>query len=708
MSWQTAGSVGQVGPLDVQELYRDLGRKYRNIGSKVETIWRNFTPKQREIAMRESTGDGIVLKHSRDPGLGGLAHYIPEYNLRDMTSKPEHFLDIFKFRAVTPLAHQLYEGANGGPGDREMWERTGARHRLGHANERTCFMEGPMYGQNFEASAGGQFPELPSTQANSVMIPGNVGRPVLMRQQYLFQFLNHIIEEILDLDSETRQKQAPKRNLDKALATAASQLTIQPKPLKSSLPEVRSQAVESKSALEDYLFLLRSEPVVLNQSVNAAYWSRAELVPDDRGRILPVITDRYLSAAFFDAVTTAVRNITTWDYIIRLLELLESATDKVKKGLVMQELSNTCQLEFRRAQDALKRKVAPQGHVAGKAFKRMTDSSGHSKIAMKRKPAEYTVADPQLHYILQLCHPDTSPAAAAQWIQKIDDHNARYDDDRKKLDDPDVTALDDLAIITSFMHVTSTAFTMAPVSKKSGVLFTARSTELESELNIIKLKADFGDHLVPMDNLLEPQVAGNALVALDEFVVRETGARLGSLYEDTVQDALQDLEHKYTEAKARVDKADVTTYVPLPEGQPLTSEARIAQRSAKEKTRPVGPSVYTISPPLETPQVIITEPEQQFEVKAATESVFTALFSRSEAHGSVSWTSFEAAMADLGFSVTPKGGSIFTFNPPESMNSRPITLHRPHISETEGYKLLILARRLQKVYGWSARSFVVA
>jgi hypothetical protein len=118
--------------------------------------------------------------------------------------------------------------------------------------------------------------------------------------------------------------------------------------------------------------------------------------------------------------------------------------------------------------------------------------------------------------------------------------------------------------------------------------------------------------------------------------------------------------------------------------------------------------VYTISPPLATPEVVITEPEQQFQVKAATASVVTTLFSRSEAHGSVAWTSFEAAMADLGFSVTPKGGSIFTFNPPASMNSRPITLHRPHVSEIEGTKLVIIARRLQRVYGWSARSFVVA
>ena len=53
------------------------------------------------------------------------------------------------------------------------------------------------------------------------------------------------------------------------------------------------------------------------------YWSRPELVPDDRGRILPKFTDSYLSAAFFDSVTTAVKAIAIWDYILNLLQLYE-------------------------------------------------------------------------------------------------------------------------------------------------------------------------------------------------------------------------------------------------------------------------------------------------------------------------------------------------------------------------------------------------
>jgi hypothetical protein len=448
---------------NVQGLQRDLARKHRNVGSKVVAIWRNFTPKQREKAMRESIGDGMALKHSRDRSLGVLCEYIPEYNLRDMTSKPEHFLNIFEFRASKPLFNQLYEGANGLPGDRELMEKTGLRYAEASDEERTIFLEGDSYGHSIQPTArgGGRLPPPPFERANLVMIPRPIGELIVLRQQYLLQFLNHIVEEILDLGSQTRTKKAPEKNPQEALATAFTNLNVQPKPLKSSLPEVLMQAMESKAALEDYLHLLRAEPVVLNQAVSTAYWGRAELVPDDRGRILPVITDRHLSAAFFDSVTTAVKTVAIWDYILRLLQLLEDGIDKVKRGLIMQELSNICYLEYRRAQENFKRNVAPQAHVASKRFKRMTDNaSGQSKIVMKGQPADCTVSDPQLHYILRLCHSDTSPSAAIQWIQKLDDHNVRHEDDRKKLDEAEAAALGDLTIIVSFMHTTSTAISI--------------------------------------------------------------------------------------------------------------------------------------------------------------------------------------------------------------------------------------------------------
>jgi hypothetical protein len=277
-----------------------------------------------------------------------------------------------------------------------MMEKTGIRYPGASKGELTAFFDNEKYGMSVRPAPG--FTGLRTPNADLFVIPHEIGGLILVRQQYLLQFLNHTVEEILDLGSETRTTKAPEKIPQEALATAFTNLSVKPKPLKSSLPEVRMQAMESRAALEDCLHLLRSEPVVLNQAVNTAYWCRAELVPDDRGRILPVITDRHLSAAFFDSVATAVKTVAIWDYILRLLQLLEGGIDKVKRGLIMQELSNICHLEFRRAQENFKRNVAPQVHVAGKRFKRMTDkASGQSKIGMKGQPADCTVSDPQLH-----------------------------------------------------------------------------------------------------------------------------------------------------------------------------------------------------------------------------------------------------------------------------------------------------------------------
>ncbi|KAI8691960.1 hypothetical protein NCS56_00190300 [Fusarium sp. Ph1] len=66
-------------------------------------------------------------------------------------------------------------------------------------------------------------------------------------------------------------------------------------------------------------------------------------------------------------------------------------------------------------------------------------------------------------------------------------------------------------------------------------------------------------------------------------------------------------------------------------------------------------------------------------------------------------------MADVGFSVFGKYSSVYTFRPPESMAiRRPLTIHRPHNGQVKGVRLLILALRLKRTYGWSEQTFQVA
>ncbi|KAK0844695.1 hypothetical protein LTR02_003625 [Friedmanniomyces endolithicus] len=639
MSTETSEDFEVDGSVSIPALHRDLARKYRNVGSKVEDIWRAFSPRQREEALRESTGDGEVLKHSRDPGLDGLRCLIPEYNLKDMTTTPEHFLEIFQYRSTAPLGKQFCVGVNDGPGDRETIENSIAAYDLRHphhgffGNQLTVFLEGDRYGQSCQLDNAAAAQQMMAV-APIFCVPRSKGELIITRQTYLLQFLNHLVEEILDLGSDSRTTQAHPKKESEAVTTAMSKLAVQPRTQKMSISDV----ISGHRDLEVYRSSPRYGRRIDRQGETSSDPSRA----DER---LP------------HGVSSSTRHV-----------------------------------------------------LASKKFRRTPNPNDHTqwRITMKGRPENCTVTDPQLHYVLRLFHPDTSPAAAAQRVQKLDDHNVRHPQDGKRMHENQITAFGDLTIIVSFMHSMSTSIALTPISRKSGLLYVSRMTDLDTEIDHHKAQADFGDFLVPMGNLLEPDMSARALAALDDFIVDTTGARLGALYEDIIQDSLDDLESMYAKAKAKVEQADKkSTYVPLAANATLSPGDRVQRRREKEKTRPLG-AIYDITAAPHPPEIILTEPAEQIKVKASTAAVFAILFSRREARGSVAWTDFEAALADLGFSVTPKGGSIYTFNPPESMNASPITLHRPHASEIEGYKLLIFARRLSRVYGWNAQTFEIA
>ncbi|KAK0918531.1 hypothetical protein LTR91_013228 [Friedmanniomyces endolithicus] len=216
------------GTVSIPALHRDLARKYRNVGSKVEDIWRAFSPRQREEALQESTGDGEVLKHSRDPGLAGLRCFIPEYNIRDMTTTPEHFLDIFQYRSTAPLVKQFCVGVNDGPGDRETIEKSITAYDL---RER--------YGQSYQTENAAAAREMIAV-APTFCVPRSKGELIITRQTYLLQFLNHLVEEILDLGSDSRTTKAPPKKKSEAVTTAMSKLAVQPRTQKMSITDIIS------------------------------------------------------------------------------------------------------------------------------------------------------------------------------------------------------------------------------------------------------------------------------------------------------------------------------------------------------------------------------------------------------------------------------------------------------------------------------------
>lgn len=433
------------------------------------------------------------------------------------------------------------------------------------------------------------------------------------------------------------------------------------------------------------------------------------------GAACQYILTKYISGAVLQAVYGAVKAAAIWSYIGRLLELLNSqpATEGTYKAIILQEISNVCHMEYSRTQATFKRHV--QTATGAKWFKRMSnayDKAGNARVNMKGNPEVLTRSDPQLHYVLRLCQPETTAAKAAAWMKKLGDLHEAHPSEREKLEERELDSFCDLATITAFIQDLSPVVSMPSLSHKKNQIFVARSQALDAELNELKSQIDLRDFVVPIDNLLEPGVASKTLDLLDHFIIENAGTKMGFLYQDLIDEcfAAIEIQYKVLKDQQQIEQKEKTDLTPVLPPVSESREKRVEQRRQKEKTRPSHSSVYEISAPHEEEVVSEEEPPAQIlKVRASTVEVFPSLFAKAESHGSVGWTAFVSAMSDVGFSVQPRFGSVYTFCPPETMNaSKSLTVHRPHQSKIEGYLILFYAKRLRSLYGWSEHTFEVA
>ncbi|KAK1729260.1 uncharacterized protein BDZ83DRAFT_568884 [Colletotrichum acutatum] len=700
---------------EATDLHNDLVRKYKRHGAVIDEIWREFGAGQRAKCVKAGAMEGVLLRHSGDTTLGDTYKIIPEWNLRDLTERPEHFLSMLEHRIEkTPMEQYCY-GLNGGKGDADIIQESmrtqGLRSPASDKDWYMLFSDGEWYGcsvylpEKDEKSLGGL---VPAVRAGLVP-PKEIGQLVLQRQVNLLRSLNILIDDILEQGSKTRSKAQRPKKPEETTTAAFAKLSISQSPAKLSLADLVNAACDQAASLKERLELC-SEPVVLAHDVSCLFFSRPEILSDEKGRRLPVVSDKYISASVFDAVHNTVKAAVLWNYIHQLLKRFESLNqEKVYRTILLQEIANAAQLAYISAQALFKRHI--QSHSGSKWYKRMSnayDSVGNARVTLKGNPGDLTRSDPQLHYMLRLCHPDTTAAKAVEWLKKLGDLHQAHPEEREKLVESEFESLCDLATTVAFIQdVTSTISTPAP-SRKKGQLFVSRSQELEKELNELKTGIDLRDFAVPIDNLLEPGMTAEALENLNQFMVDNAGANLGVLYEDLVFECFSDLENQYEQYKVKIGQG-LKEWTPLPVPAPEPRETLVEQRKQKEKTRPTHASAFEVGPQANVSTAEPVVEKQTFKVSPATAEVFNALFKKSESRGTVNWTAFEGAMAELGFSVLPKYGSVFTFIPPNSMAvKRPFTIHRPHKSQIEGYMTLVYSRRLARAYGWDEKTFSVA
>ncbi|MCJ1334504.1 hypothetical protein MMC10_011216 [Thelotrema lepadinum] len=711
----------------LKEAHSSLLRKYELHKAKLRELWPTFDCARRIEAVKAGAARGEVLKHPKDFSLGNVYKVFPEWNLRDLTEpRSNYLLDLLEHRSTKSL-HELYlSGADNRPGDAEFicesMRSYGLRHIKPFPNCFTIFDDEETYGRSFEFKDAATYRDamtgpLATAFSSGRYVPQSTGELILQRQTYLTGLLDTVIDDILDLGSTTRDRRKLPDKDAKATQDALVKLSVHQKPKSALIDDLSAAAEDYKSFFDDGLDLLHNEPVALAHELNLWVFSQPELIKDEKGRTCAVHTDKHVSRVMFEMVHSGIVATTRWSYICSLLELLQKFDgEKILRAELLQHLSDACHAEFVYRQKLLKRFLSGPGASGEKYFRRVYDvyDNGVARVNQKVNPNNFPPGNFQLTYFLQLCYPTTNLLKATERIVKLDELWQSSPTERDDMSGRELDALGNLAIIVSFTRFLSSSLKLPPASQTKRRLFTARAAALNAEMNLMSYQIDLSAYASPIDNLLEPGVAQAAWQSLNQFVVNNSGVTLGSLYQDLVKSCIADVQKEYKEKQAPSKEniaptAETSSFVAFP-GTTTESDSKfvIQQRRVKEKARPTHSSFSDIAPQPE-PTVPTTDlkPPQVFNVKRSTLSVFSTLFSKAEDRGSVNWSAFVAAMAELRFSVIPISGSIFTFVPPQDggITQRQITLHRPHGSQLEGYKMKFFARRLSRVYGWKMESF---
>lgn len=546
----------------LKEMHVGLGRKYKQHQATIDKLWRSFDEGQRTRCVK-GRGAGparVVLRDPLDASMGNAWKMIPDWNLRDLagpTAAPDYFLDLLKHRATVSLFAQFHGGVGGRPGDWEHIAKMVRTKGLGDMNPPknvlTLFLDDECYGRIFvlRTNVEENFEALSSRHC----IPKPTAEFVLERQAGLIKYLVAVIDDILDEGSQTRDDEVLPTRSDDAAVAAFSRLTIEPQPASLTPSDLAASAHEQKATLDERLDMLCAEPVVLAHAVNLAFYTRPEMVPDEQGRrYLQATTDRNISGVVVDVVHGAVKGAAIWSYICRLLELLDGCSDQAYRKMLVQELSNVCHFEYDRARANFKRNV--QGGTGSKWFKRQPgalDKAGNARVLMQGDPRHLIASDAQLHHVLRLCQAETGPSEAVEWLKKLAEFHNAYPLERTRLKEREADALWNLAVVVRLIQGMSSISLPAP-SRRNARLFISRSQDIDMELNRLKSRLDLLDFALPINNLLKPGMAEGALNKLDQFIIDETGTSMGFLYEDLINDCLEDLDRQYQQAKAATEQ----------------------------------------------------------------------------------------------------------------------------------------------------------
>ncbi|KAM0742447.1 hypothetical protein ACQRIT_002624 [Beauveria bassiana] len=369
---------------------------------------------------------------------------------------------------------------------------------------------------------------------------------------------------------------------------------------------------------------------------------------------------------------------------------------------MLQELANVCHIEYTCARLVLHREV--QDYQAQCWFVRVPnalDAKGNARIVMRHKRlAKQNIL---LQALLSLARRETTLTKPDEILEvAIIGISIDAFEESHAAEDQAINYLLRVAELIKNMPLT---FDMPPLSRSLEVMLVAKSHTLKSIMIIAKPHLDIARIMSSIVHpQLEPRVGQE--VQRQRDATMEVAAACKSPTTITKEDSPAQpacksptmtkedsparpasLNKKKKKSKGKSKPESDKPTEPAPKARPLLRRTALTQGV---------PPTQRVEPP-----------QRKIIVSPSAAQVFATLFDRSELRGGLHWASFEAAMAELNFRITPRQGSSFHFEPPKDLALRSsLTVHRPHGPRIEGFRKLILSQKLARTFGWDAETFV--
>ncbi|KAF0328624.1 hypothetical protein GQ607_004036 [Colletotrichum asianum] len=715
--------------IQVQEEHAILRKKWNMHERRLQKHWGSLNQDQRRQCIFKLEEGHNVPRHPEDTSHGGpLSALVPDWNLRSLTDPEDtHLLELMAMRAIPDLIDQ-YKG-----NDRKFikigMHLQELRVKGNFKDAYIMFIGSEDYGQAVQIPPS-KMAEIQWATSTGNLLPRDIGEMVLCRQLFLLQRLNDMANMLLGeyrpreveplglywltrtfLTKTSRQPasntaaptaDAPVDALEQGiqmLQVPGARGTPQTQPAakkirEEPLPDPKDLIRDRKIAHEAYLDALASRPAMLAREVAAWFYSRPELIADEKGRSLPLKADYHASGAVLDAAQSAIKAAAISSYADQLLSRLDdTGSDKLRRSIILQELSNVAHLDYVRLQSLLKRQLTRDS----KLFKRMSngvDAVENPNIKLKGKPQDVLNSDPPLHILLRLCQPETTPQKAHGWIEQLSKLYLKTDFDKYGATVPR-DAFETMGLLSLSAAVNLSLAQKGPVpSRKKAQFFVTRAQELEAELN--RLKSDLSPVLTK--KALDNGLIDDALERLDEIVAEKVGARLGFLYEDLIQDSFAYLDKQYDNAKAN-GETDWTALAVKPQ-EP--SGKLVESRKERGKSRSSSRSQFDILSSVR--ESVPALPTIKVEYESMIET-FKSLIGKSEPREAADWPAFNLAMKELGFGVIRTADGLNHAFESSKFGRKPLVVSPPYKGKFEGDSALVLGQRLNKAYGWTEDTF---